>query len=53
MVQRLDIYRSIMSLSKIAHQIWHDHLFSQIMKTSKIAVKVKVGGDEEKGLNKT
>ena len=28
-VPRLDMCRSILSLSKTAHQMWHDHLFSQ------------------------
>ena len=36
-VPRLDIYRSIISLSEITHQMWHGHPFSQRNKTSKIA----------------
>ena len=28
-VARLDICRSIISLSKVAHQMWHNHPFSQ------------------------
>ena len=40
-VPRLNIYRSIISLSEIAHQMWNDHLFSQRNKTSKIVVEVK------------
>ena len=42
LVPRLDIYRSIISLSEKTHQMWHNHLFSQRNKTSKIAV----GGGE-------
>ena len=30
--------KSIMSLSKIAHQMWHDHPFSQRSKTTERAV---------------
>ena len=33
--------------------MWQDHTFSQINKISKIAVKVKVGGNEKEVLNKT
>ena len=36
-VPRLNIYKSIISLSKITHQMWHGHPFSQRNKTSKIA----------------
>ena len=36
-VPRLDIYRSIISLSEIAHPMWHGHSFSQRDKKSKIA----------------
>ena len=36
-VPRLDIYRSIISLSEIAHPMWHGHPFSQRNKKSKIA----------------
>ena len=36
-VPTLDFYRSIISLSEIAHQMWHGHPFSQRNKTSKIA----------------
>ena len=51
-VPRLDIYRSIILLSEITHQIWHNHLFSPRNKTSKIAVEVEVGGSGEEGLEK-
>ena len=51
-VPRLDIYRSMISLSGITHQMWHDHSFSQRNKTSKIAVEVEVGGNGEEGLEK-
>ena len=33
--------------------MWHDDPFSQRNKTSKIAVKLKVGGNREEGLNKS
>ena len=33
-VASLDSFRSIISLSKIAYQMWHDHTFSQRNKTS-------------------
>ena len=36
-VPRLDIYRSIISLSEIAHQMWQGHVFCQRNKTSQIA----------------
>ena len=45
-VPRLDMCRSILSLSKIAHQMWRDHPFSQRNKTT---VEVGVGGDREVG----
>ena len=32
--------------------MWNDHLFIQRKKTSKIAARVKVGGDGEEGLQK-
>ena len=51
-VPRLDIYRSIILLSKIAHQMWYDHSFSQRNKTSKIAVEVKIGDNEKRGWTK-
>ena len=34
-VPRLNMRRSMISLSKIAHQIWHDHLLSQIKQGNK------------------
>ena len=51
-VPRFNIYRSIISLSEITHQMWHDYPFSQRNKPSKIAVEVKVGGNGEEGLDK-
>ena len=36
--------RSIISLSKIAHQMWRDHLFRQRNKTKERAVGLGVGG---------
>ena len=41
--------RSILSLSKIAHQMWHDHPFSQRNRTTERSVGVRVGGDREIG----
>ena len=41
--------RSILSLSKIAHQIKSDHPFSQRNRTTERAVRVGVGGDREAG----
>ena len=34
-------------LSKLTHQIWRDHPFSQRNKTTERAVGVGVGGDRE------
>ena len=45
-VLRLDICTS-MVLSEIAHQLWHNHPFSQRNKTTEWAVGVEVGGDRE------
>ena len=39
--------RSIISLSKIAHQMWRDHPFSQRNKTTERAVGVGVEGNRE------
>ena len=39
--------RSILSLSKIAHQMWHDHPFSQRNRITERTLGVKVGGDKE------
>ena len=36
----------------MTHQIWHDHPLSQRIKSSKIAVEVKVGDNREKWLDK-
>ena len=46
------MYRSIKSVSKIAHQMWHDHWFSQWKKTTERAVGVGVGGDRGGGVGK-
>lgn len=44
-VPRVDMCRSIISLSKITYNMWCDHPFSQRNKTTKRAVKVEVGGE--------
>ena len=47
--------RSMLALSKIAHQMWHDHPVSQRNRTTKRTVGGEVGGDrevEERGLDK-
>ena len=49
LVPRLDMCRSILLLSKIAHQMWHDHPFSQRSRTTEKTVGVEVGGDREVG----
>ena len=41
-IPRLEMSRSILSLSKIAHQMWCDHPFSQRNKTTE-----RTGGVEE------
>ena len=51
-VPRLDMCRSIITLSKIAHQMSYNHLFSQRSKTTERAVWVGVGGDMEEGFDK-
>ena len=40
LVPRFDMCGSIISLSKIAHQMWRDHLFGQRNKTTERAVSV-------------
>ena len=42
-VPRLDMYRSIISLSKTAHQMWRDRTFNQRNKTAERVVGVDVG----------
>ena len=42
---RIDMCTSMISLNKIAHQMWHDCTFSQRNKTTERAVIVGVGGD--------
>ena len=61
-VPRLDVCRSIISLSKIVYQMWHDHsfsqrnktteraVFSQRNKTTERAVGVGLGGKRERGV---
>ena len=44
------MHRSILSLSKIAHQMWHDYPSSQTKMPTERAVGVGVGGDREVGL---
>ena len=39
--------RSILSLNKIARQIWFGHPFSQRNRTAEKTVRVGVGGDRE------
>ena len=39
----------IISLTKIAHQMWPDYRFSQRNKTIERAMEVRVGGDREGG----
>ena len=39
--------RSILSLSKIAHQMWRDHPFGQRNMTTERTMGVGVGGDRE------
>ena len=51
-VARLDMCRSIISLSKIVHQMWYDHPFSLRNKTTERAVGVEVGDNRERGLDK-
>ena len=46
-VLKLDMCRSIMSLSKLAHQIWWGQPFSQRNNTTERAVGVGIGGDME------
>ena len=43
------MYKSILSLSKIAHQMWHDHPFNQRNMTSERAAGLGVGGDPDMG----
>ena len=40
---------SILSLSKIARQMWCDHPFSQRNMTTERMMEVRVGGDKEVG----
>ena len=46
---RLNMCRSILSFCKIAHQMWHDHPFSQRNRTTERTVRVGFGGDREVG----
>ena len=47
----MDLPRSIVSLSKIIHQMWHDHPFSQRKKVTKRGVWVEVKGKRGFGKN--
>ena len=47
LVQRLGMCRSILSLSKIAHQMWSDHPFSQRNVTTERTVEVGLRGNWE------
>ena len=49
MLPRLDMCRSILSLRKIAHQMWRDHPFSKRNRTTERTVGVRVRGDREVG----
>ena len=46
-VLRLDMCRSILSLSKVVHQMWHDHPFSQRNRKTEWTMGVEDGGDRE------
>ena len=48
-VPMLNMCRSISSSSKIAHQMWHDHPFSQRNRTTEIPVGMGVGDDRKVG----
>ena len=48
-VPRLNKCRYIILLSKIAYQMWHDHLFSQRKKATERAVEVGAGDYREEG----
>ena len=48
-VLRLDMCTFMISLSKIAHQMWRDHPFSQRNKTTQWAVRNGIGGNREEG----
>ena len=50
-VSRLDMCRSMISLGKIAYQMWHNYPFSQRNK-KKIAAGVRTEDDGEGGLDK-
>ena len=45
--RRVVIYRSIISLIKITHQVWHDHSFIQRNKVAERAVGVEVRGKQD------
>ena len=44
------MYRSILSLSRIARQMWHDHPFSQRNMATEKTMGTGVAGDREVGL---
>ena len=49
-VPRPGMCKSVLSLSKIAHQMWCDHPFSQRNMTTEKTVGAGAGGDREVGV---
>ena len=49
-VLRLHLCTSMISLSKIAHQMWRNHPFSPRNKTTEWAARMGIGGDREGGV---
>ena len=47
LVPRFDMCRSILLLSKIAHQLWHDHTLSHRNRTTERIVWVDVRGERK------
>ena len=43
------MYRAIITLSKLTHQMWHNHPFSERNEKLKRAVWGEVGGNGERG----
>ena len=48
-VLRIDMCKSLIFLSKMAHQMWGDHPFSQRNKTTEREVGMRVGVDWKAG----
>ena len=44
-IPRLEMCRFLISLSKITHQMWRDHPFSQRNEATKSAFGLEVGGE--------